>query len=795
MIAEKTARRKSVSDGESVDGPANWPDVRDMANVDAAELYAKSGVPIVPVRPGTKNPGSYLGRGWPQRATTDLDTVSDWWRRWPDAGMAMHPGGAGLLVLDVDAPENVPAWMWEDLERAVFRRTTADPDNRRGHYIYRLRPGDRFGCSLGKLKPPKGADAWGQVRCYGGAVVLAPTTHPTKGHAYTSGPSEPIPFLPDEIAAKLSAAPDTSEYRTLTPAELDAKAKAFLDAYAEAREPYALKPILAAFASAPGGRHESMWNAVCWALREAKAGRFSATSAVDGLRERWEAAIGGEYRDGDPDEFNRMVRDGVALADEESAEALWERAHRNRWPNPRQPQKAAQEVVARAKRDGRPIANWRGEWLRWDGRCWCPTTEDQIRQQLYRLLEHANYEHTTTGANGATLEVAWNPDKAKLTNVIDALKAETLWADDLEDGSWLDGRNCGVVPFANGLLRTDDRALLPHTPDYFNTEYIHCDYEPDMELVAGRKFLNELTGDDPEAIGMLMEFVGTRLAGDDRFQKMLVVVGPSGSGKGTFDRLLSKMLGRKHAGVRMDDYKNNGFPIEPLLGKTLVTFSDQRAQLDMKRFTDLLLQVVGGDAISVRRPYDRHSASVRLPLTFMILSNEAPVLPDNAGAMVRRLLAIRTPNSFVDRADYDLDKKLAAELPAFVDLALAAYRRLVKRGRFIQPESGQEILTVIRENASYLANFIEECCDVGPELIEAKANLYMRWTMWCHTNGHASTAANKFASDLYSLYLQGGQKITQAKVTINGNRVPCFSGVALRGDYRVGSKLRAVQGD
>lgn len=774
------------------DEQATWPDVRSMSNADAAEAYAKAGVPVVPVQPGTKNPGSYLGRGWPQRATTDLDTIRDWWRRWPDAGMAMHVGGAGLLVLDVDAPENVPEWLRGHLERAVFRRTTADPNNRRGHYIYRLHPGDRFGSSLGKLKPPKGK-SWGEVRCYGGAIVLAPTAHPraAEGGAYTSGSPEPIPLLPDEIAAKLSAAPDPAEYRTLTPVELDTNAEAFLDTYTDDREPYALAPILTYFDPAPGGRHESMWNAVCWALREAKAGRFPARHAVGELRTIWEAAIGGEYRDGDLDEFSRMVRDGVPVADEDSTEALWARAHRNRWPNPRQPQKVAQEVVARAKQDGRPIAYWRGDWFRWDAKCWCPTSEDQIRQQLYRQLEHANYEHVT---KDATLEVAWNPDKAKLTNVIDALKAETLWADDIEDGTWLDGRTCRVLPFTNGLLRIDDQVLLRHTPDYFNTEYIHCAYEPDMKLVAGQKFLNDLTGDDPEAIEMLMEFVGTRLVGNDRFQKMLIMVGPSGSGKGTFDRLLSRMLGRKHAGLRMDDYKNNGFPTEPLLGKSLVTFSDQRVQLDMKRFTDLLLQVVGGDAISVRRPYDRRSVSVRLPLTFIMLSNEAPVLPDNAGAMVRRVLAIKTPNSFADNADYDLDDKLAAELPAFVDLALTAYRRLVKRRRFVQPESGREILTVIRENASYLANFIDECCDVGPDLMEPKANLYTRWKLWCQTNGHTATAANKFASDLYSLPLPGGQSITPTKRTVDGDRVPCVSGVALRhGSLEV--KLRVVPGD
>ncbi|WP_308215001.1 AAA family ATPase [Mycolicibacterium arabiense] len=71
-----------------------------------------------------------------------------------------------------------------------------------------------------------------------------------------------------------------------------------------------------------------MWDALCWAMREAKAGRFSATDAVDALRERWTDAIGGQYRGRDPDEFDRMLRDAVAAADADgTCEELAARAH------------------------------------------------------------------------------------------------------------------------------------------------------------------------------------------------------------------------------------------------------------------------------------------------------------------------------------------------------------------------------------------------------------------------------------------------------------------------------------
>ena len=92
-------------------------------------------------------------------------------------------------------PENVPEGLWPLLERAVFRRTTSNPESRRGHYFYRLRPDEMFGNGLGQLKLPNGKK-WGEVKCYGGGLVLAPTVHPkaVDGHQYHSGPTEADPL-------------------------------------------------------------------------------------------------------------------------------------------------------------------------------------------------------------------------------------------------------------------------------------------------------------------------------------------------------------------------------------------------------------------------------------------------------------------------------------------------------------------------------------------------------------------------------------------------------------------------
>lgn len=69
MVAEANARRKSKprnpfdfarssngADERTELHESHWPAVNGLTNAEAAEAYAKSGIPVVPVPPGTKNP-------------------------------------------------------------------------------------------------------------------------------------------------------------------------------------------------------------------------------------------------------------------------------------------------------------------------------------------------------------------------------------------------------------------------------------------------------------------------------------------------------------------------------------------------------------------------------------------------------------------------------------------------------------------------------------------------------------------------------------------------------------------
>jgi bifunctional DNA primase/polymerase-like protein/AAA domain-containing protein/primase-like protein len=70
--------------------------------LDAALSYARSGWWVLPIEKGTKKPSG--GNGL-KHATKDPEKIKEWWRTWPDAGVAIACAPSGLVVLDVD-PRN-----------------------------------------------------------------------------------------------------------------------------------------------------------------------------------------------------------------------------------------------------------------------------------------------------------------------------------------------------------------------------------------------------------------------------------------------------------------------------------------------------------------------------------------------------------------------------------------------------------------------------------------------------------------------------------------------------------------
>ncbi|KRD17374.1 phage/plasmid primase, P4 family [Streptomyces sp. Root264] len=430
--------------------------------------------------------------------------------------------------------------------------------------------------------------------------------------------------------------------------------------------------------------------------------------------------------------------------------------------------------------DGKLVCRrWRASWMRWTGTCWRELDEAQVRKAMYERLEHAVYRAPTK--DGETEERAWAPTKQKIGNLLDALGAITLLPTDTDAPTWLDRdseRDDGtIVACENGLLRIRDRALLPHGPEFFNLVSVPFAYDPDATAPTWEHFLAQIWPDDPDAVAALQEWFGYVLSGRTDQQKILLIVGPSRSGKGTIARVLKELVGKENlAGPTLAGLGTN-FGLATLVGKPLAVISDARLSgNDSSQVVERLLTISGEDTIDVDRKY-REQWTGRLPTRLMLLSNELPHFGDSSGVIAKRFVLLNMRVSWLGKEDTTLTDRLAAEMPGILNWALDGLARLQRTGRITEPASSREAVTTLQDTASPTSAFVRERCATGPTCSVPVDTLWNVWREWAEDNGVRPGTKQVFGRNLLSVVPQlnrsrprdayGRQVVTYTGITVH----------------------------
>jgi putative DNA primase/helicase len=247
------------------------------------------------------------------------------------------------------------------------------------------------------------------------------------------------------------------------------------------------------------------------------------------------------------------------------------------WPAPSDPMAVARRLLTDHSHAGlTTLRHWRAGWMDWQQTHWIEIEERTIRAEAYERLEMAQYL-TRFGA------LLWLPNRRKIGDVIDAMQGIIHLPEFVDPPCWLDrgtatsDLDSPVVACRNGLLDVGTRELRPLTPAFFNRVAVPFDYQPDAPTPARwLEFLAQLWPDDPDSITVLQEFFGYVLSGRTDLHKIMFMVGPARSGKGTIARVLAAMIGKGNvAGPTLASLGTN-FGLAPLLGKPLAVVSDAR---------------------------------------------------------------------------------------------------------------------------------------------------------------------------------------------------------------------------
>ncbi len=452
--------------------------------------------------------------------------------------------------------------------------------------------------------------------------------------------------------------------------------------------------------------------------------------------------------------------------------------------DPREPLRSAQMFLVQhyATLSGRRTLHFHnGQFYRWGGTCYSPAEAQALKAEVYAFLDRA--ERRTKATGSAEAKVApFRPTQATVNEVLEALKAVAHLPDTLSSPVWLDLRHspsaADVVPCANGLLHLPALELLPHTPALFNVNALDFGYAPDaLAPIEWTRFLAELWPDDPGAIDTLQEVFGYFLATDTRQQKIVMLVGPKRSGKGTIGRVLTRMLGQANVVSPTLASLGQNFGLAALIGKPLAIVADARlsGRTDQSVLAERLLSVSGEDGITVDRKY-LPVWTGRLPTRFLILTNELPKLMDASGALASRFIVLMLSNSFFGREDPGLTERLCRELPGILNWAIEGWQRLNARGYFKQPESSLRAAAELEALGSPIKAFIEDRCRIGPRYSVTCDALFAEWGMWCRAN------ADRRPGDMRSfgrLLAAAHPEIKRKQKRISGKKEWCYFGVAL----------------
>ncbi len=260
----------------------------------------------------------------------------------------------------------------------------------------------------------------------------------------------------------------------------------------------------------------------------------------------------------------------------------------------------------------------------------------------------------------------------------------------------------------------------------------------------------------------------------------MLLIGPTRSGKGTIARVLTALLGPHNVcGPTLASFAQN-FGLQTLIGKPLAIVSDARlsTKTDQATVVERLLSISGEDSLDIDRKY-RDQWHGKLPTRLMILSNELPRLTESSGALVARFLVLQTTRKFLGNENENLTDELLVELPGILLWAIEGWRRRRARTgrRFVQPESGKQLLNELSELASPVSVFVEEHCIVDRTHRVYIEDLYQAWRKWCYSTGRREPGnPHTFGRDLRAVV----PSIQTVQVRADGDRRRAYDGIGLR---------------
>ena len=299
-------------------------------------------------------------------------------------------------------------------------------------------------------------------------------------------------------------------------------------------------------------------------------------------------------------------------------------------------------------------------------------------------------------------------------------------------------RNPYILNLKNTRLDIRSGKCLEFTPEAIEFDRIPVTYDPSAYCADLDKMLNRVFLGDREVINLFEEMVGSCLIKHNNYQRAFMLYGSGANGKSTVLDLIKKFLGvRNYTSISLEKVTDR-FNIAELENK-LANIGDDIDNVIIKDTGTLKKMFSGNDMMAERkgeRPF-----TLQPYATHIYSANAIPRSFDKSDGFYRRWLFIPFNAKFsAEDPDYDplIEDKITTDeaLSYLLNIGIRGASRLIKRGRFTEPQSVKDALDRYKTENSTTLSWIEDK-DLNEDyfLDNPTDQLYADFTDWCKLSG------------------------------------------------------------
>ena len=326
-----------------------------------------------------------------------------------------------------------------------------------------------------------------------------------------------------------------------------------------------------------------------------------------------------------------------------------------------------------------------------------------------------------------------------------------------------------------GFLKMKHLGLIP---SIFSSMFQYHELEPTLLL----EFLSKnLSADDIE---LVQKYGGSVLFGGNPCQKILLILGAAGSGKGVLVNLLEKMIGSENVVQLRTHQLSNRFETARFWGKKLLLGQDVDEDFLSLTQSNDLKSLVGHDLISGEAKNQRNVLQIRGEFGVVISSNHQLRInhKDDLEAWKRRLFVLQFKEKFKGRKIPNFeDKLIEAEgdkiFHWFVQGRLKLERDIQASGDFVINQEQKLAISRVVNDSDSLRLFLNSCVEKSNGGVPT-VEIVERYKVFCEENGFTQ----KSKADVQKMLPKLMQNLHGSK---NVNSVENSKGMRVRGYDRI----------